>query len=73
LADIASYIIPGQFGIMGLWDIGRVWVNDDNSSKWHNGIGGGIYFAPASVVALTFVVAHSGEGLYPYFTMGLRF
>ena len=73
LADIASYIIPGQFGIRGLWDIGRVWVKDDNSSKWHNGIGGGIYFAPASVVALSFVVAHSGEGLYPYFTMGLRF
>ena len=73
LADIASYIIPGQFGITGLWDIGRVWVKHDNSSKWHNGIGGGIYFAPASVIVLSFVVAHSGEGLYPYFTMGLRF
>jgi len=73
LADIASYIIPGQFGITGFWDIGRVWEKHDNSGKWHQGTGGGIYFAPASVIALSFVVGHSNEGLYPYFTMGLRF
>ena len=73
LADIASYIIPGQFGITGFWDIGRVWEKHDNSGKWHQGTGGGIYFAPASVIALSFVVGHSSEGLYPYFTMGLRF
>lgn len=73
LADIASYIIPGQFGIIGFWDAGRVWEKHDNSGKWHQGKGGGIYFAPASVLALSFVVGHSSEGLYPYFTMGLRF
>ncbi|MGZ8550163.1 MAG: BamA/TamA family outer membrane protein [Chitinophagaceae bacterium] len=73
LADIASYIVPGQFGITGFWDIGRVWVKHDNSGKWHNGTGAGIYFAPASVLALSFVMGHSREGWYPYFTMGLRF
>jgi hypothetical protein len=73
LADIASYIIPGQFGITGFWDIGRVWEKHDNSDKWHNGTGGGIYFAPASVIALSFVAGYSKEGWYPYFTMGLRF
>ncbi|MEP7371982.1 MAG: BamA/TamA family outer membrane protein [Chitinophagaceae bacterium] len=73
LADIASYIIPGQFGITGFWDAGRVWEKHDNSGKWHQGVGGGIYFAPASVIALSFVVGHSSEGFYPYFTMGLRF
>jgi hypothetical protein len=73
LADIASYIVPGQFGITGFWDIGRVWEKHDNSGKWHNGTGAGIYFAPASVLALSFVMGHSKEGWYPYFTMGLRF
>jgi hypothetical protein len=73
VADIASYIIPGQFGISGFWDIGRVWENPDNSGKWHNGVGGGIYFAPASIVVLSFVMGYSHEGWYPYFTMGLRF
>ena len=73
LADIASYIIPGQFGITGFWDIGRVWEKNDNSDKWHSGGGGGIYFAPASVFAVSFVVGYSNEGVYPYITMGLRF
>lgn len=73
VADIASYIIPGQFGITGFWDIGRVWENHDNSGNWHNGAGGGIYFAPATIVVISFVMGHSIEGWYPYFTMGLRF
>jgi hypothetical protein len=73
LADIASYIVPGQFGITGFWDTGRVWEKDDNSSKWHHGVGGGIYFAPASILALSLVMGHSSEGWYPYFSMGMRF
>ncbi|RYZ16455.1 MAG: hypothetical protein EOP49_51705, partial [Sphingobacteriales bacterium] len=62
LADLASYILPGQFGISGFWDVGRVWQNPDNSSKWHNGVGGGIYFAPASMLSLSFVMGNSSEG-----------
>ena len=73
ISDIANYILPGQFGITGFWDAGRVWEKHDNSAKWHNGVGGGIYFAPASLVAFNFVMGHSTEGWYPYFTMGLRF
>ncbi len=73
LADIASYIVPGQFGISGFWDIGRVWEKNDNSGKWHNGTGAGIYFAPASVIAFSFVMGYSKEGWYPYFKLGLRF
>ncbi|MGZ8558945.1 MAG: BamA/TamA family outer membrane protein [Chitinophagaceae bacterium] len=73
LADIASYIVPGQFGITGFWDIGRVWEKNDSSGKWHNGTGAGIYFAPASVIAVSFVMGYSEEGWYPYFTLGLRF
>ncbi|MCG2617445.1 BamA/TamA family outer membrane protein [Terrimonas sp. NA20] len=73
LADLVNYILPGQFGITGFWDVGRVWQNPDNSSKWHSGVGGGIYFAPASMLSLSFVMGNSSEGWYPYFTMGLRF
>ncbi|RYY55724.1 MAG: hypothetical protein EOO09_09350 [Chitinophagaceae bacterium] len=73
LADIASYILPGQFGLTGFWDIGRVWEVTDNSGKWHNGTGAGIYFAPASMIAFNFVMGHSAEGWLPYFTLGMRF
>jgi len=73
LSDLASYVLPGQFGLTFLYDVGRVWENHDNSNKWHNGIGGGFYFAPAQLVVLQVVASYSPEGLYPYFSMGFRF
>jgi hypothetical protein len=56
-----------------LFDIGRVWEKNDHSAQWHNGYGGGLYFAPAQMILLQFIVANSTEGLYPYFTIGFRF
>ncbi len=73
IADVASYILPGQFGITGFWDAGRVWEAHDNSGKWHHGTGAGIYFAPASMIAFNFVMGYSREGWLPYFTVGMRF
>lgn len=73
LADVANYILPGQLGISGFHDIGRVWTKDDNSKKWHNGFGGGVYFSPASIAVFSLVMGKSNEGWYPYFSMGMRF
>lgn len=73
IGDFASYILPGQFGFTSFFDIGRVWKQNDNSDKWHNGFGGGFYFAPAQLVVLQIVAGYSKEGWYPYFTMGFRF
>jgi Omp85 superfamily domain len=73
IGDFANYILPGQFGFTSFFDIGRVWKQNDNSDKWHNGVGGGFYFAPAQLVVLQIVAGYSKEGWYPYFTMGFRF
>lgn len=73
LANIANYILPGQLGITGFFDVARVWTKSDTSQKWHNGTGGGIYFAPAQMAVFQFVMGYSAEGWYPYFTMGFRF
>ncbi len=73
LADFASYILPGQAGLVGLFDIGRVWTKNDDSKQWHNGVGGGIYFSPAQVTVIQLIAVHSVEGWYPYLTIGFRF
>lgn len=73
LANVASYILPGQFGLIGFNDVGRVWEKSQSSEKWHVGVGGGIYFAPAQIALFELVAGHSAEGWYPYFTMGFRF
>ncbi|WP_345232753.1 BamA/TamA family outer membrane protein [Olivibacter ginsenosidimutans] len=73
LAEIGSYIIPGQLGMIGFYDIGKVWAEGLNDSKIHQGVGGGFYYAPARIALVQFILGHSTEGWYPYFTMGFRF
>ncbi|WP_162618648.1 BamA/TamA family outer membrane protein [Pedobacter yulinensis] len=73
LADFASYILPGQFGLIGFYDTGRVWEPEEASSKWHHGVGGGPYFAPAQIAVVKFLMGRSAEGWYPYLTVGMRF
>ncbi|MCW3091150.1 MAG: metallophosphoesterase [Ferruginibacter sp.] len=73
IANVASYLLPGQLGLVGFYDIGKVWQKGYNSDTWHQGVGGGIYFAPAQMAIFQLVAGHSKEGWYPYFTMGFRF
>lgn len=73
IANFTGYIIPGQFGFLGFFDVGRVWIDDERSDTWHNGAGGGVYFAPAQMVVVNFVAGYSMEGWLPYVTMGFRF
>jgi hypothetical protein len=72
LANIAGYILPGQLGLTGFYDAGRVWEKGDNSNTWHQGVGGGLYFAPASLTVLQVLAGHSNEGWYPYISLNFR-
>ena len=38
-----NLILPMRFGVLGLADIGRVWVEGETSDKWHPSGGGGIF------------------------------
>lgn len=73
LADFISYILPGEFGLLGFHDVGRVWRTGEHSQKWHQGYGGGIYFAPASLTVFRIFAGHSDEGWYPYVAMKFRY
>ena len=72
LFNIASYILPGQLGLTGFYDTGRVWVENENSNKWHQGMGGGLYFSPAGLTVLQVLAGHSEEGWYPYISLNFR-
>jgi hypothetical protein len=73
VANFVNYILPGEFGVVGFHDIGRVWKKSEHSDVWHQGYGGGIYFAPASLVVIRAVAGYSNEGWYPYIAMKLRY
>jgi hypothetical protein len=73
LADFTSYLLPGTLGVIGFNDVGRVWTPGENSSTWHDGYGGGLYFLPAQLIIVQAVVGFSHEGAYPYISAGFRF
>src|SRR5207247_1566447 len=43
-----SLVVPGDFGVFGLADAGRVYVSGETSDRWHAAAGGGLWFAPLS-------------------------
>jgi hemolysin activation/secretion protein len=73
LGNFVNYILPGQYGLVGFYDVGRVWENGESSDKWHSGTGGGIYFAPAKIAVIKLIAGHSDEGWYPYISTNFRF
>ncbi|MFT3679855.1 MAG: BamA/TamA family outer membrane protein [Ferruginibacter sp.] len=73
MANLASYVLPGQLGLVGFYDVGKVWQKGYNDNQWHQGAGGGLYFAPAQMMVFQLVVGGSKEGWYPYFSAGFRF
>lgn len=40
---LANKIVPADWGIFTGYDIGRVWNDGENSRKWHQSYGGGIW------------------------------
>ena len=57
----------GDVGIFGLGDVGRVYVEDEPSRRWHRAGGGGMWFAllsPANTVSLSAVTSVEGTSFY---------
>ncbi|BAX78548.1 BamA/TamA family outer membrane protein [Labilibaculum antarcticum] len=61
LTRFKSYFLRGDVGILGFNDFGRVWLENENSNKWHHGYGGGFWFAPYKLMVITANFSHSIE------------
>lgn len=61
VAKLKGYVLRGALGIYGFFDDGRVWVDKENSKKFHTGYGGGIYFIPYNKIPLNISYAVSSE------------
>lgn len=60
--DLKSYLFNGKAGLIGLYDIGRVWQPGERSDKWHPGYGGGFFVAPFNVGMVSFTYGLSEDG-----------
>ncbi|HEY8232105.1 MAG TPA: hypothetical protein VIJ10_05550 [Vicinamibacteria bacterium] len=66
--------LPGEWGLFGFGDVGRVWLEGESSDKWHTSWGGGIWIgllARTNAIALT--VAQSDERTAFYLRAGFSF
>ncbi|MDQ3292121.1 MAG: BamA/TamA family outer membrane protein, partial [Bacteroidota bacterium] len=73
LFSFRTYIFPAHFGIMGFHDVGRVWVEGENSSIWHNSTGGGIWLTPFNQAVISFMYGISKEEKIPLVRVGFLF
>jgi len=73
LLNIKSYVFNGQTGFLLYNDLGRVWVNGDNSKRWHDGYGFGIWLSPFDFTALTLTYNKSYEDRFINFTFSFLF
>ncbi len=70
----AIFIIPGEYGIFCLTDIGRVYVKGEASEKWHPAYGGGFFFSVLDLATVfSLCVATSEEWTAIYFKAGFSF
>lgn len=73
LFSFRSYIFPGQFGILGFHDVGRVWIDGEESDTWHTGKGFGIWLSPINQFVLNLNYGFSDDGGLPAFYFGFFF
>jgi len=73
LFTVRSAILPGSFGVVGFDDIGRVWMPGENSNKWHNAFGGGVFYLPFDLVSIAATLARSDEETLFNLTIGTKF
>lgn len=59
--DVRSYLYNGKFGLLALYDIGRVWMPGEKSDTWHSGVGGGIILSPYNRITVSAGYACSPE------------
>lgn len=73
IGKIKKSIIPMSYGILGGFDYGRVWETDEDSSKWHQSFGGGLWLSGLNVITARLTWFKSMEEEEARISFGLGF
>jgi hypothetical protein len=50
IGKIKQSILPMSYGILAGYDYGRVWLDGETSTKWHQSVGGGLWLNGLNVI-----------------------
>ncbi len=67
-------IVPGDLGVHGYFDVGRVFFHDETSDEWHPSGGGGLWFSPlVRTNTISFSASASPEDTLFYVRIGFHY
>ncbi|WP_438424024.1 metallophosphoesterase [Aquimarina macrocephali] len=64
-------LLPLQLGVFGGYDIGRVWLDGEDSDQWHDSVGGGIWLNAMDAIGGQLGIFSSDDGLRFTFGFGM--
>lgn len=72
-SSMKTKLIPIRIGMYTGFDYGRIWLNEEDSKKWHNSYGGGFFINGAELLSANFGLFNSSDGLRAAFSLGFQF
>ncbi|HRX10224.1 MAG TPA: BamA/TamA family outer membrane protein [Draconibacterium sp.] len=73
MKQFRTYLLNGTAGVLLFNDTGRVWLDGENSKKWHNGTGLGLWFSPFDMAVMSVSYAASADDRLFNFTVNYQF
>jgi outer membrane protein assembly factor BamA len=70
---IGGDVLPGMLGLLGFFDVGRVWTDGESSKLWHNGYGFDVSYDIVGEIVVRFSVGFSNEDTTYLFGSGFFF
>ena len=73
LRKVKTELVPLQIGLLGGFDYGRVWLDNEKSDDWKTSFGAGFWLVGADMINLNLSVFDSKDGAYINFGLGFGF
>lgn len=73
LFNTRNFLFNGKAGLLGFYDIGRVWQPGESSTLWHDSYGFGVVLIPFNRYVLSATYGISSEDSYMHFKAGFFF
>ncbi len=71
--EFKTGFVPLQMGVFAGGDVGRVWVDGEDSNRWYNDYGGGFWVNSTNAIGATFNLFHGVDGFRFSFEVGFNF
>lgn len=72
-SSMKTKLIPIRVGIYSGFDYGRIWLDEEDSKKWHNSYGGGFFINGAELLSANIGLFNSSDGMRAAFSLGFQF